>query len=196
MKRDDIVLSAVIAIGCSATTFALVYMVKVGVKQESLFALVGALIGAAATVAGAAWVVERNRALERDAEIHLLLGEFQKLLGKSLRAQKAEPGTGMAWPKEYRPSLLVLADVAGNIHAICGEALSHAKALTFTQRVAVRRVQFATNEFLRFWTDANAEGELEPWDERSFPVVTAEITHECKVAIAELEGRVPFAEES
>lgn len=170
-------------------------MVKFGVKQEPLFALVGALIGAAATVAGAAWVVDRNRASERDAEISLILGEFQKLLRKSLRAQEAEPGTGMPWPEEYRPSLSVLAEASGNVHAMCGEALSHAKALTFIHRVAVRRVQFAINEYLSFWTDANAEQELEPWDERSFPVVTAEITHECKVAIAELQGVVPFADE-
>lgn len=185
----------IIAVGGSATGFALTFMFKFGVKQEALFALIGAIIGATATIAGAAWLADRTRFAERDAEVSLLIDEFSKLLKKAVAAQEAEPGAGMAWPKEYRPRLLVLAEAAGVVHAIAGEALTHGKALSFIHRAAVRRVQFVIDEYLGFWTDANAEGELDPSDDRSYPEVTANITHECKVAIAELNGTIPFEDE-
>jgi len=195
VSRDDIVQAIVIAIGCAATSFALVFLIKLRIKQEALFALVGALIGATATVGGAAWLSDHNRAVERDAEVSLLLTEYQKLLNAASAAQEAEPGTEMPWPKEYRPLLYKLADTAGNVHAIAGEALVHGKALSFIHRAAIRKVQFAIDEYLRFWTDANAEEELHPMDERTFTIVTAEVTYQCKVAIAELNGLVPFADE-
>lgn len=193
VKRDDLILAGVISIGAAATGFALVFMCRIGIKQESVFALVGALIGAAATIGGAAWLADRNRSLERDAEIELLATEFGKLLRASLAAQEAEPGTGMPWPEEYRPRLRNLAEIAGNVHAIATEALAHGKALSFIHRAAVRRVQFAIDCFLRFWTDANAEEDLHPLDERSFPETTGDVSHECQVAIAELKGATPFA---
>lgn len=195
VKRDDLILQGVIAVGAAATGFALAFMCRFGVKQESVFALVGALIGAVATIGGAAWLADRNRNLERDAEIELLVTEFGKLLRASLAVQEAEPGAGMPWPKEYRPRLRKLADTAGNVHAVAGEALAHGKALSFIHRAAVRRVQFVIDGFLEFWTDANAEGELHPMDERSFPETTGELSHECKVAIAEFNGTAPFANE-
>lgn len=195
MKRDDIVQICLIAIGAGATGFALSFMVIFGIKQEALFALVGAIIGVAATIGGAAWLADRSRVIERDAEISLLVAEYKELLEKAVSAQKAEPGTNMPWPKDYRPKLYVLAETAGDVHAIAQEALAHAKALSFVHRAAVRRVQFVIDEYLRFWTDANEEGELHPLDERNFPEVTAHIAHECKMAIAELEGSTPYASE-
>lgn len=196
MQRDDLVHSGVIAVGGAATGFALAFLLKFGIKQEPLFALIGALIGAATTIGGAAWLADRNRVVERESETNLIMSELGKLLRRAMAAQEVEPGTGMPWPKEYRPRLYSLADDAGHTHAIAGEALAHAKALSFVHRAHIRRVQFAIDEFLQFWTDANAEEELPPWDERSFPEVTASIIHECKVAIAELQGSTPFADEA
>lgn len=195
VKRDDLILAAVIAGGAAATGFALAFMCRFDIKQESVFALVGALIGAAATIGGAAWLADRNRNLERDAEIALLATEFGKVLRASLAAQEMEPGPDMPWPEEYRPRLRNLAEIAGHVHAVAGEALSHGKALSFIHRAAVRRVRFVIDGFLQFWTDVNAEGELHPMDERSFPETTGELSHECKVAIAELNGTKPFADE-
>jgi hypothetical protein len=102
---------------------------------------------------------------------------------------------GCLGQKNIAPKLNKLAESASNVHAIAEEALKHAKALTFIHRAAVRRVQFAINGYLQFWTDVNGQGELEDWDDRSFPTVTAEISHECKIAIAELNGTIPFADE-
>ena len=195
MTKDDFVLACVIAVGASATGFALVFMVKFGVHEESLFALIGAIIGAAATVAGAAWLADRHRIAERNIEVSLLVKACAKLLHDALAAQKMEPGVGMPWPIEYRPLLYRLAESSGNVHAITVEALAHGKALSFIHRTALRRVQFAIDAYLRFWTDANAEGELEPWDERSFPEVTRDIVHECKIAISEFNGRTSFLDE-
>lgn len=195
MKKDDNIPAWVIAVGGSATGFALTFMVKFGITQEALFALIGALIGAAATIGGAAWLSDRNRNFERDAEVTLLVNEFDKLLKKAVAVQGVQPGSGMPLPKEYRPRLFSLAEAAGNVHAIAAEALSHGKALSFIHRAAVRRVQFAIDEYLRFWTDANAEGDLDPLDERSFPEATDKIADECKVAIAELNGATSFADD-
>ena len=195
MNRDDFVMASIIVVGSSATGFALAFILKVGVKQETLLALTGAIIGAAATIAGTAWLADRNRVIERDAEASLLAKEFSKLLKNSLAAQEAEPGADMAWPKEYLPLLRRLAETSGDVHAITVEALTHGNALSFIHRAAVRRVQFVIDEYLQFCSDANVEGDLEPWDERSYPQVTANITHECKVAIAKLNGTKPFADE-
>jgi hypothetical protein len=195
VKSDDIIQAGVIAVGSAATGFALAFMINSGIKQEPLFALVGALIGAAATIGGAAWLANHNRVVERDAEVALLVEEYNRLLKAALAAQEAEPGLGMPWPKEYRPRLYKLAESAGNVHAIAEEALKHAKSLSFVHRAAVRRVQFAINGYLQFWTEANAQGDLDELDDRSYPIVTAEITHECKLAIAELNGTIPFADE-
>jgi hypothetical protein len=192
--RDDIVSAGVIAVGSSATAFALVFMVKLGVNQEPLFALVGALIGAAATVGGAAWLAGHNRNIERDAEVGLLIREYSKLLRQALAAKEFEPDTGLPWPEEYRPKLAKLAETAGNVHVIADVALKHGKALSFIHRAALQRVQFAINEYLQFWTDVHSEGELKPWDERSFPFATADIINECKIAIAELNGAIPIAD--
>lgn len=178
--------AASIAIGGAATTFALVFMVVIGVQQDSLFAFIGALIGATATVGGAAWLTDYNRRVERDAEAALLTKEFRKLLDAAEAAQTSEPGQGMPWPDEYRPLLYTLAEKAGDVHAVAGEALTHGKALTFIHRAAVRRVGFAIDQYLQFWTDANAEGELHPMDERNFPDLTADVVKECKAAIGEL----------
>jgi hypothetical protein len=196
VKRDDFVMAFITVVGSSATGFALAFMWKLGVKQEILVTFAGAIIGAAATIAGAAWLADRNRRIERDAESYLLAKELSKLLKNSLATQEVEPDTGRAWPEEYRPLLYRLAETSGNVHAILVEALAHGKALSFVHRVAVKRVQFAVNEYLRFWNDVNDERDLSPNDERNFPEVTADITHECKVAIAELNGTAPFADET
>ncbi|MDN4633155.1 hypothetical protein QCD71_16655 [Sphingomonas sp. PsM26] len=194
-KKDDLILAGVIAVGAAATGFALSFLCRFGIKQESVFALVGALIGAAATIGGAAWLADRNRNLERNAEITLLATEFGKLLRASLAAQEVEPGTNMVWSEVYRPRLHNLAEVADRVHAIAAEALAHGKALSFIHRAVVRRVQFANEGFLQFWTDVNAEGEPHPMDDRSFPKTTGYLSHECKVAIAELNRTTPFGDE-
>jgi hypothetical protein len=188
MSKDDIVQAVVIAIGCSATTFLLVFMMKMGVKQESLFALGGTLIGAASAIVGAAWLSDRNRNLEKDAEVSLLMNEYGKLLKKVVAVQTVEPATGATWPATYKPLLLELAEVAGGVRVVAEEALTTGKALTFVHRAAVRRVQFTIHEYLQLWSDSNAEVELDPQDERTFPGATAEIARECKLAIAELGG--------
>jgi hypothetical protein len=103
VKSDDLIQAGVIAVGSAATGFALAFLINFGVKQEPLFALVGALIGATATIGGAAWLANHNRVVERDAEVALLVEQYRILLKASLAAQAAEPGYGMPWPKEYRP---------------------------------------------------------------------------------------------
>lgn len=187
MIRDYIAQTAIITVGCAATSFALVFLIKFGIKQESLFALIGAVIGASATIGGAAWLADRNRVVDRETEAALLVEEYGKLLKEALAAQAKEPDAGMDWPEEYRPRLYTLAETAGDVHAIASEALLHAKAISFIHRAEVRRVQFAINEYLSFWTAA--QGDLDPMDERSFPSVTADIINECRLAIAQLERR-------
>ena len=196
MYKDDFVQAVVIVFGTAAVSFALAFMFRIGIKQEALFALIGALIGAAATIGGAAWLAHHSRTLELNAEVTLLVKEYRKLLKAALAANDLEPGTNMPWPKGYRSSLYRLAETAGNTHAIAGEALAHGKFLTFIHRAAVRRVQFAIDEFLRLWTDSLAEKEEDLMDERTFPATSAEVIHECKVAIAELSGTTPFADET
>jgi hypothetical protein len=181
-------------VGSSATGFALAFMWKLGVKQEILVTFTGAIIGAAATIAGAAWLADRNRRIERDAEASLLAKELSKLLKNSLATQEAELGREMAWSIEYRSLLDSLDEISGNVHAILVEALAHGKALSFVHRVAVRRVQFVINEYLQLREDVRAAGELAEHDERDFPEVTADITRECKVAVAELNGTAPLTD--
>lgn len=186
MKADDYILSATTALGGGATAFALAYLLRLGIGQDQVFALVGALVGASATVAGAAWLADRNRRLERDAEAKLMVAEYGRLLAAANAAQEVEPVAGGIWPPDYRPRIHHLVDVAGGVHAVAVEALVHARALSFVQRASVRRVQYAIDELLRFYTDANAEGDLDPMDERSYPDATADVVEEARAAIAAL----------
>ena len=188
MKLDNIIQLGAMTIGGAAAGFAFSALMKLGIRQDPLFALLGALIGACATVGGAAWLADRARAVERDAETSLLITECNNLLGKAVATQKSEPALNELWPKAYRPLLSQLSETAGDTRVILLEALAHARALNFVQRAALRRVEFAIEEYLQFWSDANAEGDLDPLDDRSFPGVTEEIIRECRGAIERLSG--------
>lgn len=196
MKADDHILAATTALGGGATAFALACLLRLGIGQDQVFALVGALVGASATVAGAAWLADRNRRLERDAEAELMVAEYGRVQSAANAAQEVEPVGGGVWPPDYRPRIHHLADVAGGVHAVAAEALVHARALSFVQRASVRRVQYAIDEFLSFYTNANAEGDLDPMDERSYPAATADIVDEVQAAIAALTGRGPRIEKA
>jgi uncharacterized membrane protein YgaE (UPF0421/DUF939 family) len=194
VKKGDFVQMGVVAVGSAATSFALAFMVKLGIKQESLFALVGALIGAAATVGGAAWLAERNRNYDRDSEVTLLTNEFRRLLIVANSTREAEPTTATAWSAEYRALVHRLAEEAGKVHAIAEEAIAHGKSLSFIHRTAVRTVKFAIDEYLTLYLDSNAEEVRLPLDERSFPIATSEIADRCQIAICELNRTKLIAE--
>lgn len=184
ITRDDFVKSVTVAVIAGCMFFSLCFMTHHGMKEESVFALVGALIGAAATVGGAAWIADYTHRGERRTEITLLTAEYNALLAAALAAQAVEPPAGGAWPAEYRPRLDTLAEAAGSMHAVAGEVLNHAKAISFQHRVAMRRVKFAIDEFLAFWTVNHNGEDLNPADERNFPVLTQQLIAECRSAIA------------
>ena len=130
MKADDYILSATTALAGGATAFALAYLLRLGIGQDQVFAL-----------AGAAWLADRNRRLERDVEAELMVAEYGRLLSAANPAQDVEPVGGGIWPPDYRPGIHHLADVAGGVRAVAAEVLVHARALSFVQRASVRRVQ-------------------------------------------------------
>jgi hypothetical protein len=168
VPRDKLVEIALWGVAGGATGAALAFLWRIGVQAEPVFALAGALIGTAGTVAGAVWVNDRNALAERRAEVRLLLGEYEPLLRKVREAEAALPSPDKAWPSEFAPALHALEQLCRSAEAISAEALQNGRMLNFSHRVHIRHVVNATGSFRSFHNIVFGEYEPDPMDERSW----------------------------
>lgn len=166
--RDRLVEMAVLGISASGTGAALAWFLKNGFKEDDVFAFFGALVGAAATVAGAIWVNDRaDRTTHRREQSELLL-EFQTLLdltNKSIALFSRDH----PWPPEFKPSLHELSKGVRETPALLREALAQAKSLDFRERVKLLKVEEGIRRFDGFYEDVFSPDELDPMDERDWP---------------------------
>jgi len=86
MKRDDIVFAGMTGIFGGATGLALAYLLRSGFKEETVFALIGAIIGAFATVGGAVYAEHWKRTKESNAEVS---GDVFAIAGEALQHGKS-----------------------------------------------------------------------------------------------------------
>lgn len=176
---------AVIGIAAGGTGAAIAALFNLGFKSGDVFAFSGALIGAAATVAGAAWLAEWSARAAHRREADQIIAESSPLLTATRVLLPKIPKDLGSWA-EFRPQLHELAEAARDVLAVLREALALARTLDFRERVALARAVAAVDSFQDFHSSVfSPEGE-HPLDERSWPSEFREVEHRLAVLVAEL----------
>lgn len=127
-------------------------LIKFGATQESVLSLLGALIGAVATVACAAWLSDRNSRAEQQAELQMLIYEYENINRKAKDAQALAKGT-FADDPNYQTAIHLLASAVWECRAVTQEALETSRKLTFRHRARLRQTELTLNQFWDFYHD-------------------------------------------
>lgn len=166
--RNDIVAWAVMGVAGGSIGAAIMMLLRLQVSGEAVFSLVGAIIGAAGTVAGAIWLNDRNAALANYAEVSLLAEEADKLLTETSKAIGLHSST---FPRnaEFQPTLVKINELSAEARAVFAEALSRGVTLNFRQRVKLIKAEAAIRVFTDFFWFCFGEMPDDPSDERNWP---------------------------
>jgi hypothetical protein len=170
--------------GTSGAALGLLW--RLGFSADNLFALGGAVIGAAATVAGAVWLTDRNAALSRNQEISIIAKECKALLSKTREVSALRTDDG-EWSAEYRAGLHELNAASVEVPAILDEALAHGKALDFRQRVKIKNAEKSIREMRNFYEYVFGQYDEDPLDERSWFATFAFVDEALTELLAALE---------
>lgn len=167
--RDKFVELALLGVTAGGAGAAIVILINTGFKSEDVFAFSGALVGAAGTVAGAAWVADRTETKEQRKEQTLIRADLATLLDAADTALACYPN-GTAWTEEWRSSIYVLGDIASGTARFLDEVIGHARTLDFSQRETIKDARKEIGYFVGFYDDVfNNEEDLHPMDEREWP---------------------------
>lgn len=182
MLRDKLVQVLVIGVTAGGIAGGFVGLIYAGFESEDVFAFAGAVVGAAATVGGAAWLADRSVARERREEQSLIREELEALNVVAGAAAAAVPNGG-AWTDQWRSSLNGMIDVARRACRFLDEVIGSAKTLNFHQREAVKLTRAAAERFVSFHNDVFSEGDLEPYDERTWASEIEPVVSETRAAL-------------
>lgn len=186
-QRDSAVQGLAVGAGAAAVGAAGMTLIKFGADQEAVLSFLGALFGAAATVAGAAWLSDRNAHAEQRAETDLLAEEIQIIHDLAAHALAQKPAVDGPWPEAYRSAIHALDMPLREIHSIIVEALDHGKRLTFRQRTRLRQMEAAAQGAWRFYSDCYlTDEELHPLDERTWEGTLENIISVSNRALSEI----------
>jgi hypothetical protein len=167
--RDKFVEVALLGVTAGGAGAAIVILINTGFKSEDVFAFSGALVGAAGTVAGAAWVADRAQTKEQRKEQTLIRADLATLLDAADTALARYPN-GMAWTDAWRSSIHALGDIAAGTARFLDEVIGHARTLDFSQRETIKDARKEIGYFVGFYDDVfNNEEDLSPMDEREWP---------------------------
>jgi len=166
--RDEITELALLAVTAGGTGAAIAILVNTGFKSDDVFAFSGALVGAAGTVAGAAWLTDRTATKEQRKEQTLIRADLATLLDAADTALARYPN-GMAWTDAWRSSIHALGDIAAGTARFLDEVIGHARTLDFSQRETIKDARKEIGYFVGFYDDVfNNEEDLNPMDEREW----------------------------
>lgn len=176
MLRDNAVEVAIFGVlgGVSGACIALLWVA--GFKAEHVLALGGAIIGATATVAGAAWLSDRNSRIAHRNEVNVLIEKCAKLQEAS---RKFFSGSFALWdglevelsPDERlnHPSSTFRTEIDDFIPFV-REALEHASTLSFEQRLRLKETAKLIGEMTEFhdhWISGRRSASKDTWVEYS-----------------------------
>lgn len=179
MTRDDIIQLLLVTVTASGFGASIAVMHGSGYDSGDVFAFTGAIVGAAGTVAGAAWLADRSATRELRTERRLIRPELVDLLTVAENAAVCFPADG-GWSGEWLSAAHALADVSRGVASLLDEVLTYARTLDFRQRDELKAVRQAITAYLRFYDDALTPGELDPMDDRTW----ASETHPLREATA------------
>lgn len=173
----------------AATAAAFVLLVKSGLKSEDVFAFTGALVGAAATVAGAAWIADRTQAKDRYKEQCLISEDLTALFDVSRAALVLYP-VDTPWTDNWRSALSALGDIASGSARFLDEVIEFAKTLDFSQRELIKAARADIVRFNDFYQDVqDPDYQDSPMDERDWPSMIGAMAGSTKAALATLTFR-------
>jgi hypothetical protein len=167
MLRDRVIQALVIGVVAGGVGAGFITLINTGFKSDDVFAFAGAIIGAAATVAGSVWLSDRSVKREQRAEQSLIVEDLQDLHQIAIAAAASDPKGG-EWTDKWKSDMNALTDVARGARRFLDEVITSAKTLNFHQRERVKLVHQALDGFISFHDDVFSEGEIEHWDERTW----------------------------
>ena len=158
-------------------------MLSLGYSSTDVFAFSGAVVGAAATVAGTAWLNDRSRRIEFDEERRLIEEEIGILCTTASALVEHVPSHGLLWSDKWTSGLNALSDITRGSQRFLAEVIEHAKTLNFVEREAIRSLAKAVNYFVLFNDNAfGGPDELDPMDERTWAGVLEVLMAACAEA--------------
>jgi hypothetical protein len=167
--RDRAVEWGTLGVAAGGTGAIVAIMFRAGFDSGDVFALAGAAIGAAVTVAGALWVAESQAGRAHDRETSIIVTECRPLRDEATGLRASLPNDDGPWPQEWREGLRELWLASQEVPALLREALEKAATLDLRERVKVRKAEGSILAFDRFYQDCFcADDELHPLDERSW----------------------------
>lgn len=167
-------------------------LIGTGVQSDDVFAFAGAIVGAAGTVAGTAWLSDRSRNATRREEQSVVREELVTLLEVSSAAERSapDPNSDLPWHDNWKSNMHALADVGSGCNRFLAEVLDHAATLNFHQREAVKELRETIAAFLSFHSDVfDSNDELPPWDDREWKSETAAVTVKTAAALLMFKDR-------
>src|SRR3712207_5703524 len=160
MLRDRLIEWAVLGVTGAGTGAAIALLWSSGFKSDDVFAFSGALVGAAGTVAGAAWLADRAATSERRAEQSIIVEALRAARDKAYRTRTLYDAEAKGWPPEFRTSLHAAKPLVDEANAIATQALAQAKTLNFRQRARLESASKALDAFKLFYDDCFSESDL------------------------------------
>lgn len=159
IQRDGLIQASLVGASAGGMGAAAALLIASGFNSGDVFAFSGAVVGAAATIAGAVWLADRNDriAFRRErgllhtecAEMAILTRECGRLLPEPMVSPRPEPFASIADKLIAR---------CGEAKAILREAADRAEQLDFRQRVRIVRAEFAISDFIDwYWEDEQHE---------------------------------------
>ena len=184
MKKDDLLQLFLLALTASGFGAATALLLRTGFKSEDVFAFSGAIVGAAGTVLGAAWLADRAANREKREEQSLIRAELITLLDVAESTTKAFPAEG-PWPDHWRSSAHTMFEVADGVCRFLDEVINYAKTLNFHQREEIKLVRAQIPYFMQFYTNVMSP-DVDPWpdDERTWLGVIQGVIFRAKAALA------------
>jgi hypothetical protein len=187
--RDRITELALLAFTAGGTGAALAVLFNTGFQSDDMFAFSGALIGAAGTLAGAAWLNDRTAQRDKRQEQALIRPELDIILDVANLALTRHPGEGQ-WTGDWRSSIHALGDIARGAGRFLDEVISHARTLDFSQRETIKLARLELGYLVLFYDDVfNSGDELSPMDERTWPSMISDVISTTSAAKATLRAR-------
>jgi hypothetical protein len=175
VKRDDVIQSVLVAITAAGFGSGMAILVNTGFKSDDVFAFGGAIVGAAGTVAGAAWLTDRAVTKEKREEQSLVRAELETVLSAAEKAYPLFPHDE-PWTDGWRAALHELVEVARGAQRFLEEVITHAKTLNFHQRESVKDARARIGFFVDFYNDVfSGPYDEDPMDERSWPGTIADM---------------------
>lgn len=169
--RDKITEFLLLGVTAGGTGAAIAILINSGFKSDDVFAFSGALVGAAGTVAGAAWLADRTARADRAGEQMLIASELRRLHNAVTAAQRAYQANATTGPLEYRRTLHAIGNIIEEAQTITREAIARARTLDFRQRAKVIYVDQSIDRFVSFYEDSFGEAELPPEDGRDWATI-------------------------